>query len=120
MEDKRLEQVEALETLAGFNERLLKNLPILIKELSEERLEDTDKFLNDVIKAINWEIEVVNLTLDVLNEGKERVSKEVMNEKIIALSDAIKAKDDTAMAEAFKGLVPVFENLGAAVKEVIA
>lgn len=120
MKDMRAEKIEALETLAEFNERLLKNLPILAKELSGERLEDTDKFLNDVIKAINWEIEVVNLTLDVLNEETERISKDIMNEKIIALSESMKEKDDTAMAEAFQELIPVFEKLDVAVKEVIA
>lgn len=120
MEDKRQEQLEALETLSEFNERVLKNIPILVKELSGERLEDTDKFLEGVISAINWEVEVINLTSDVLNEGKERIQKGIMNEKIVALSDAVKAKDDLAMAAAFKELVPIFENLDVAVKEVIA
>lgn len=119
MEDKRQEQIEALETLAEFNERVLKNIPILVRELSGERLNDTDKFLDGIVKAINWEIEVVNLTMEVLNEEKERVSKEVMNEKIIALSQAINAKNDSAMVEAFKELLPVLENLEKAVKEVI-
>ena len=120
MEDTRREQVEALETLAEYNERVLKNIPILVKELSGERLEDTDKFLDGIVKAINWEVEVVNLTMDVLNEGKERISKESMNDKIIALGDAINSKDDERMAQAFQKMIPVLENLREAVKEVIA
>ena len=120
MEDQRREQLEALETLVEYNERVMKNIPILVKELSGQRLEDTDKFLTDVINAINWEVEIVNLTMDVLNEGKVRVAKEEMNEKIIALANALKAKDDAAMAQAFEGLLPVLASLGEAAKEVLA
>ena len=120
MEDQRKEQLEALETLAEYNERVLKNIPILVRELSGERLEDTDKFMTGVINAINWEVEVVNLTMDVLNEGKVRVSKDEMNEKIVAVGNALKEKDDVLIAQAFEGLLPVLENLGAAAKEVLA
>lgn len=120
MEDNRREQIEALETLAEYNERILKNIPILVKELSGERLDDTNKFLESIINAINWEVEVINLTMDVLNEGKERVPKTVINEKIMALGEAINAKDDAKMAQAFADMLPELEGLSEAVKEVIA
>lgn len=120
METNRSEQIEALETLTEYNERIIKNIPILVKELSGERLDDTDKFMDSIIKAINWEIEVINLTMDVLNDGKERVSKEVVNEKIIVLSDAVATKDDKKMAEGFQQILPVLESIGAAAKEVVA
>lgn len=44
MEDNRKEQLEALEVLGEFNERLVKNMKIIAKELSGSRLDDTDKF----------------------------------------------------------------------------
>ena len=113
MEDNRKEQVEALEVLTEFNERLVKNMTIIVKELSGERLEDTDAFLKSIIDAINWEIQVVNGTLDVINEGTERLNKEAFNSAVVSLSDAIGAKD------AFKAIIPVFEQLGVAAKEVI-
>ena len=34
MEDNRKEQIEALEVLLEFNERLVKNMHIIVKELS--------------------------------------------------------------------------------------
>ena len=120
MEDMRQEKIEALETLAEFNEKVLQNIRILVKELSGQRLDDTDKFLDGIIKAINWEVEVLNQTMDVLNEGKERIQKDAFNERIVALSEAVKAKDDAQMAKAFEALVPELEKLGAAAKEVIA
>lgn len=119
MEDTRTEQIEALEIMADFNTKLLKNLPIIIKELSGERLDDTDKFLNSIVDAINWEIQVVNRTMEVLNEGKERVNKENFNGAIVELSKAINSKDDGKMAAEFKKVIPVFEKLGESVKEVI-
>ena len=38
MEDNRKEQIEALEVLLEFNERLVKNMKIIVKELSGKRL----------------------------------------------------------------------------------
>lgn len=120
MEDNRAEQKEALETLVEFNERLLKNMGIVIKELSGERLDDTDKFLDSIINAINWEIQVMNGTMSLLNEGSERIDKQVFNQKVLALGAGIKDKDDTKIAKALEELVLEFEKLGNAAKEVIA
>ena len=120
MEDNRAEQKEALEVLIEFNERLLKNMKIIVKELSGERLEDTNQFLKGITDAMNWEIQVVNGTMELLNEGRERINKEEFNTAVQKLGDAIKADDDGAMAEAFTGLIPMFENLGEAAKEVMA
>lgn len=119
MEDNRKEQIEALEVLLEFNERLLKNMNIIVKELSGGRLDDTDKFLRSIIDAINWEIQVVNGTMELLNEGRERVNKESFNEKIVALSKAIEEKNDVKTAEEFKKVIPVFEELGKSAREVI-
>ena len=120
MEDKRAEQKEALEVLMEFNVRLLKNLNIVVNELSGKRLDDTNQFLRGIIDAINWEVQVVNGTMELLNEGKERINKERFNEKIIAFSDAIAAKNDQNMADAVKELIPEFEALGKAAEEVTA
>lgn len=120
MEDNRAEQIEALETLVEFNEKVIKNITILVKELRGARLEDTDKFQSSIVNAINWEIEVLNGTMEVLNDGKARVDKEVVNEKIIALGEAIKSKKDEQLASAFEDVQAELENLGSAAKEVIA
>lgn len=120
MDTYRAEQKEALETLVEFNERVVKNMNILIKELSGERLDDTDKFLRSIIDAMNWEIGVMNGTMSLLNEGRERIDKEQFNRKLIEFEEAVNAKDDQKMAAAVRKLIPVFEKLGAVAKEVIA
>ena len=93
MQSTREEQKEALETLVEFNERLLKNMKIIVKELSGARLDDTDIFLADILKAINW--------------------------AIIQLNTAVKDNDDAKMAAAFQGVIPLFEQLEEAAKKVI-
>jgi len=119
MEDNRVEQKEALETLVEFNERLVKNMGIIISELSGQRMEDTDKFLKSIIDAMNWEIAVMNGTMQLLNEGKERICKDAFNQKVMSFGDAIKEKDDKRMAKALEMLVPEFAKLGDAAKEVL-
>lgn len=122
MEDKdlRAEQKEALETLVEFNGRLLKNMHIVVKELSGERLDDTDQFLKGIIDAMNWEIAVTNGTMSLLNEGEQRVDKERFNRKVVKFSEAVKAGDDAAIAEIMQELIPEFENLGKAAETVTA
>ena len=119
MEDKRTEQIEALEVLVEFNERLVHNMEIIIKEFSGERLDDTDKLLKGIVDAINWEIQVVNGTMDLLNEGEERLDKEKFNQSVLALSEAIASKDDLKMAKEFTSIIPVFKQLGEAAKTAI-
>lgn len=119
MEDNRSEQREALETLVEFNERLVKNIGIVVKELSGARLNDTDKFLKSIIDAMNWEIAVMNGTMELLNEGKERIDKETFNQRVMSFGEAIKSKDDLQMAEALEILLLEFITLGEAAREVL-
>lgn len=118
--DNREEQKEALETLAEFNVRLIQNMNIIKKELSGNRLDDTNLFLKDIINAINWEVQVMNGTMELLNEDAQHIDKESFNEKIIALGEAVNAKDDAKIAEAFEKVIPLFEKLGERANEVIA
>ena len=57
--------------------------------------------------------------MDVLNEGHARVDKEKFNQAVIALGSAITLKDDSKMAEEFKKVIPLFEELGKAAEEGI-
>ena len=119
MENYRDEQMEALEVLIDFNQRLLKNIPIIVKELTGERLDDTDNFLKGILDAINWEIQVVNGTLDLLNEKEKRIDKESFNQQMIALGEAVKGKQDMKIAAALQNVLPYFENLGKAAEAVV-
>lgn len=119
MEKQIAEQKEALETLIEFNERLVKNMNIIIKELSGARMDDTDAFLKGIIDAMNWEIGVMNGTLSLLNSGEERIHKAQFNEKVITFGKAIENKNDSEMADAIRNLIPEFQNLGETARAVI-
>lgn len=119
MKEIRMEQKEALETLAGFNQGLVKNMNMIIRELRGERLDDTDNFLEGILNAMNWEIEVMNGTMDLLNDGKERIQKNSFNERILGLAAAVKEKDDEKIAVAIQELIPEFENLQSAAVEIL-
>ena len=116
--DNRKEQIEALETLSNFNKRIIKNIPILADELSDNRLEDTDKFCKSTIDAINWEVQVMNGTMELLNEGKQRIDKAEFNKKITCLAEAIQLDSDEKLAEAFRQLQSQFRILQNAIEEV--
>lgn len=111
--------MEALEVLIEFNQRLLKNMRIVVKELSGERLDDTDIFLRSIIDAMNWEIQVTNGTMELLNGGQQRIDKEKFNTKAIAVSEAITSKEDMKIAMAIQDIIPYFELLGEAADAVI-
>lgn len=119
METSRREQVEALEALLHFNDKLIKNMKILSDELSGIRRSDTDQLLRSVIDAINWEIQIMNATMDLLNEDKVRVEKEAINEELTAFSKAYQHQNDLEMAIVLHRLAAVFEDLGMAAKEVV-
>lgn len=119
MENNKSEQLEALKILSEFNDRLLKNLPTLINELSGRQKPDTGEYLKNIIDAINWEISVTNSTLDTINDSRERIDKEMFNQKVLALGSALSSNKDSETAAALQDLIPYFEQLGKAVKEVI-
>lgn len=120
METNKIEQMEALETLAQFTDRLLGNLPTIINELSGSRQPDTDTYLKNIVDVIGWEISVMNATSSLLEEAQTHMDKEKFNQSILALNAAIAAREDQAIAAALQDLVPHFETLAAAAREVLA
>lgn len=119
MEDIRAQQIEALEVLKDYNERLVRSIGNIIPELEGDRKEDTDKFLDEIIKGINWEIGILNGTMELINEGEERVKKEEINSSILKLSKALEGKKDDEIAASLKETLPVFENFGKVAEEVL-
>lgn len=120
MEANKIEQLEALETLVQFNGRLLGNLPTLISELSGNRQPDTDTYLKNIVDVIGWEISVMNATAPLLAEAHTHMDKEHFNQSILALNAAIASGADAEITLALRDLIPHFETLNTAAKEVLA
>lgn len=119
MEDIRTQQIEAVEVLKDYNERLVRSMKNIIPELEGDRKKDTDKFLDEIIKGINWEIGILNGTMELINEGEDRVKKEEINGSILKLSKALEGKQDHEIATSLKETLPVFENFGKVAEEVL-
>ncbi|MCI8483311.1 MAG: molecular chaperone [Lachnospiraceae bacterium] len=119
MEELRAQQIEALEVLCDYNQKLVKSIRNIISELKGERKEDTDQFLDEIIKGINWEIGVLNGTMSLINEKEERIKKEEINASISKLSQVLAEKKDAEVAEALEEALPVFEKFGDAAGKVL-
>ena len=119
MEDIRAQQIEALEVFKNYNSRLVKSMDNIIPELEGDRKDDTDKFLDEIVKGINWEIGILNGTMDFINEKEERIKKEEINASILKLSKALEGKKDSEIAASLKETLPVFENFGKVVEQVL-
>ena len=120
MEDRKKEQLELLETLAEFNDGLVHNIGIIIKEYRGARLDDTNVFMDGIVDAMNWEIEAFNVTEDLINEEAEIINKEQFEDAVCALNMSIKAKDDGAMASCLEEVMVFFEAFGQRAKELTA
>ncbi len=119
MESNRQEQLEAVKVLAGFQEKFIANTEILVKELTTEKKDDTDKLLKSVIDSLNWEIGVLGGTLSLINEKEEKLNKDDINAAVMKLSEALRGKDDKEIAEALEShLLPVLKKVLSAVKEM--
>lgn len=120
METNVMEQMEALQTLAQFNDRLLKNLPTVIGELTGNRKSDTDVYLKNIIDVIGWEISVINATSSLLEKAQTHMDKEQFNHSVLALNEALSSGEDSKTAAALQELIPHFETLKTAAGEVLA
>ncbi|MCX4270181.1 MAG: molecular chaperone [Lachnospiraceae bacterium] len=120
MEDLREQQVEALQVLKEYNQKLTKSVLLVVEELRGKRQKDTDEFLKKIIEGINWEIQIYNGTKELINADMVRVDKEEMNRHVMAFGEAVEAKDDAKIADSFEAdILPLLTKLGDAAEEVL-
>ncbi|MGN0513859.1 MAG: molecular chaperone [Lachnospiraceae bacterium] len=119
MDEIRKQQAEAVQVALDYSPKLINGINIIVSELKGERLPDTDEYLNEIINGLNWLLEVVNGTIDLLNEKQIIIEKQKVNGVIVELSNALKAKNDTLVADllntGIKSFVESFIEAGTAV-----
>lgn len=110
MQEKSLkeQQLDALEELYNYSQKLIPAIETVSKELAGERQDDTDEYLKSVLNGINWIIEVLNRTMELVNEEEIVIDKVKINEDILKLGEAIKEKNDEKIAEVLKEKVLPF------------
>lgn len=110
MDDMKKEQLEALQIAIDYTGKLVPAFRTLAVELKGEKQDDTIDFLNQAIEGLNFIIEIFNATMSLLNEKEELFQKDVIEEKIQAMNQAVGNKDDAATAEAIEdGIIPFLE-----------
>lgn len=108
MEELRQQQIEALQVVHEYTERLIKGIENVSAELNGARKLDTDAYLKEVINGLNWVIEIVNRTMDVINEGGVCIDKATVNNNVVSLGEALKKNDDAAIAAELSGNILSF------------
>ncbi|NLL75920.1 MAG: molecular chaperone [Clostridiales bacterium] len=120
MEELREQQKEALQVSKEYLIKLIIGMESLVIELKGGKKSDTDDFMKQCLDDLNGIIQVVGRTLDLLNDGKERITKEEINNSIMRFNEAVKSNDDLKIAESMqKDIIMFLCNLSQAIDEVI-
>lgn len=120
MENLKEQQLEALQVLKEYNQKLTKSVLLVVEELRGKRQEDTDEFLKKIIEGINWEIQIYNGTKELINADMVRVDKEEMNRHVVAFGEAVEAKEDAKIADSFEAdVLPLLTKLGDVAEEIL-
>ena len=108
MEDLRKEQLEALQAMLDYIPKLRNGMETVAKELSGERLADTNEYLKKVIDGLNWVIEIYNGTSSLINEKENNLDKAAVNKACIDFGEAYKNGDSATQAELLTGALMSF------------
>lgn len=112
MEDKRALQLEALEVLYGYNQKLINAITQVTIELRTERQEDTNDYLDTILKGLNWIFQVINGTMDLLNEKETIVDKSQINSDVMEINQFYEKKADVELANVLEmKILPLLERL---------
>lgn len=120
MENREQRQCEVLQELITYSDNLIPALQVVIGELRENEVEDTEEFLNDVISGINWEIEVYNQCASLLNEKSNYIDKKAMIRAVQNLGTSLNSGDRIQVADCLElDFLPFLNQLDLAAKLVV-
>lgn len=97
-ETVRSQQIEALQVVNEYIDKLIPSMETVVGELSGDKKEDTDAFLNQIIEGLNWVIEVFNGTMSLINAEQEIIDKDEINREVVQLSEALIGHNDARVA----------------------
>ncbi len=110
-EELRAQQIEALQTVNEYIEKLIPSMETVAEELSGEKQEDTDAYLKQIIDGLNWVIEVFNGTMSLINEERKVMDKDEINREVVQLSEALIDKNDARVSTVLEsGILPFLKQ----------
>lgn len=99
MNEELKQELEALQILNHFLDKLIPNMEMLCKELKGASKPDTLSFQKQCMDAFNWTIEIYNRIPHMSDLCGKELDKDETNQVIISLGEALKAGDGAAVAE---------------------
>lgn len=118
MDNIRKEQIEAVESLESYNNKILNAIPAIIEELRGVAKPDTKEFLDQILKGMEWEFHVLNGCLTYFNEDETLIDKEAVNDKVQEFNKVIESKDDRVLADALENIMlPFFKELDSVIEK---
>ncbi len=115
MDEKRQNQIEALEVMYDYNKKLTAGIAKIILELRGNRKEDTAEYLNTILNGINWVMQVAAATEELINEKEKIFDRKDVNVTVMSINQAYTMGDDARMAELLeKNIVPLINALSGA------
>lgn len=107
----RSQQIEVLQVVSEYIEKLIPNMETVAGELKGEKQEDTDEFLKQIIDGLNWVIEAFNGTMSLINEEREVIDKDELNREVLQLSEALIDHNDARAATVLEsGILPFLKE----------
>ncbi len=99
MNEELKQELEALQVLNQFLDKLIPNMENLCRELGGEAKPDTPAFQKQCMDAFNWTIEIYNRVPHVSELCGKELDKNMANQVIMSLGEALKAGENAAIAE---------------------
>lgn len=120
MDERRRNQLDALQTLIKYSDGLIPALQKLIMELRMDLQDDTEDFLGEVINGINWEIEVYNQCSVMINERSSYIDKKNMIGAVKNLGVSLNSGNFDQIADCLEyDFLPFLNKLDLAAKMVV-
>ncbi len=120
MNEREQLQLEVLQELIRYSEKLIPAVSAMIEELRGNEQSDTGEFLNEIINGINWEIEVYNQCAPLLSAGSSYIDRKAMITAVTNLGQSLGSGDNDQVATCLEeDFLPFLNNLALAAKAVV-
>ncbi|MEG1741469.1 MAG: hypothetical protein RR237_01160 [Acetivibrio sp.] len=108
MKNIRKRQMEALEELCIYDKKLLRILPTISRELSEDLQGDTLDLLHQFADGLNWVIEVTNACMELIQENKSKINSKQISNSVEAFECALNKEDLEEIASVMQNGIQFF------------
>lgn len=104
-EYSREDKVEAIVGIVKYDEKLIDAIPVLARDLKNNKADMDSELLGQVMQGINWTVEVLQQVMDVMDEKEKKLDKDVINGALTELDGAYKTGETVSIARTLEGKI---------------